>query len=487
VTTLPSTAPDMHTEADADVSAAAPASGAVSSSTGAPGGVLRITDPRDGTLVGEVAMTPVDALPGILERSRAAFASWSRTAPAERGALLRAAALALAAREEEVAELNERETGKLYEQALGGVRAAVDTLLQYSELGPLHRGRQLRGGATAVDYAVPEARGVVAVITPWNDPVAVAAGLLGAAIVSGNTVVHKASEKSPHTGALLDAVLAAALPDDVLLSVTGDGGVGAALSSSPAVDVIAHVGSTAAGESIARAAAVTGAHVLRENGGNDALVVDEDVDPVWAAKQAAIGAFTNTGQICTSVERIYVHRGVADAFTTALVAEASRIAEARELGPLVDEVQRTAVHASVLSSVEAGAVVAYGAELPDGPGTWYPPTVLTSCTREMTVMAEETFGPIASIEVVDSFGDGLARASDDRYGLSATVLTRSIEHAHRAAAELAVGTVKINNVFGGAPGGSAQPRGSSGSGYGYGPELLEELTTTKVVHMGLPG
>lgn len=446
---------------------------------------LRIRDSRDGSLVGELATTPESEVAEVVARARRAARSWARTAPAERGALLRAAAHALASREHDIAALNERETGKLYEQALGGVRAGVDTLLQYAELGPLHRGKQLRGGITAVDYATPEPRGVVLALTPWNDPVAVAAGILGAAIAAGNSVIHKASERCPNVGLLIGEILAEALPTDVLVPVTGDGRLGAALTRQDGIDVVAHVGSTATGRAIARAAALTGAHVLRENGGNDALIVDENVDPEWAAGQAAIGAFTNTGQICTSVERIFVLRPVAERFTRALIDEARRLSDT--LGPLVDERQRRAVHAAVKASVDQGAVLETGGELPDGLGCYYPATVLTACTGRMPVMNEETFGPVAPIQVVDDFTEALERASDDKYGLSATVLTSSLENAHRAAAELPVGTVKINNVFGGAPGGSAQPRRASGSGFGYGPELLDEMTTTKVVHMGLPG
>jgi betaine-aldehyde dehydrogenase len=448
--------------------------------------VLRITDPRDGSLVGALSGTDAEELPSILSRSREAAKSWARVPAAERGAQLRAAAGALAERAEELAALNERETGKLYDQALGGVRAGVDTMLQYAELGPLHRGTRLRGAVSAVDYGIPEPRGVLVALTPWNDPVAVAAGILGAAIVSGNAVVHKPSEKCPHVGALLGEVLSAALPPDVLITVTGDGRIGALLTQSLDVDTIAHVGSTVTGQQIARAASLTGAHVLRENGGNDALIVDADVDPEWAAEQAAIGAFTNTGQICTSVERIFVHRAIAQEFTRALVEQARKLDEGLVLGPLVDEGQRAAVHAAVTDSVARGAVVAFGGTLPDGPGCYYPATVLTECTARMPVFSEETFGPIAPIAIVGDFDEALTRANDDRYGLSATVLTASMEHAHRAAAELAVGTVKVNNVFGGAPGGSAEPRGESGHGFGYGPELLDELTTTKVVHLGLP-
>lgn len=424
-----------------------------------------------------------DAATTAVARARAAFPSWAATPPAERGALLRAAAHRVAEREEELAALNTDETGKPAGDALGGVRAGVDTLLQYAELGPLHRGKSLRGGALNVDLALPHPRGVVLALTPWNDPVAVAAGMLGAAIVSGDVVVHKPSERSPGTGALFTRILAEALPEGVLTLVEGDGAVGDALARTEGVAVLAHVGSTATGRALARVAAVTGAHVILENGGNDALVVDADVDPVWAAEQAALGAFANAGQICTSVERIYVHHAVADAFTEALVAEADRWS-AGPLPRLVDARMRDAVHEHVTEALESGARALTGGE--PGEGTFYPATVLADCTDEMLVMTEETFGPVAPIVVVDDFDEALLRAAASPYGLAATVLTADMEHAHRAAAALPVGTVKINAVFGGAPGGSAQPRGTSGSGFGYGPELLDEMTTTTVVHFGLP-
>ncbi|NRG41841.1 aldehyde dehydrogenase family protein [Rathayibacter sp. VKM Ac-2835] len=427
--------------------------------------------------------TTADLAAGAVSRARAAFPAWAATAPAERGALLRAAAHRVAAREQELADLNTEETGKPAGDALGGVRAGVDTLLQYAELGPLHRGKSLRGGALNVDLALPHPRGVVLALTPWNDPVAVAAGMLGAAIVSGDVVVHKPSERSPGTGALFTRLLADALPEGVLTLVEGDGAVGDALARTDGVDVLAHVGSTATGRALARIAAVTGAHTILENGGNDALVVDRDVDPVWAAEQAALGAFANAGQICTSVERIYVHRDIAEAFTAALVVEAERWRDG-PLPRLVDARMRDAVHEHVTSAVRDGARVLTGGE--PGDGTFYPATVLADCTDEMLVMTEETFGPVAPVLVVDDFDEALTRAAAGPYGLAATVLTADMEHAHRAAATLPVGTVKINGVFGGAPGGSAQPRGTSGSGFGYGPELLDEMTTTTVVHFGLP-
>jgi succinate-semialdehyde dehydrogenase/glutarate-semialdehyde dehydrogenase len=188
---------------------------------------------------------------------------------------------------------------------------------------------------------VPQPRGVVAAITPWNDPVAVPCGLIGAALVTGNTVVFKPSERTPHTGIELARLLAAELPMGVLELVVGDGATGAALASAD-VDVVAHVGSTATGRSIAAACATTGAKAVLENGGNDPLLVDDDVDPAWAAEQAALGCFANAGQICTAVERVYVVDSVADAFLDALVRRASALVTgpgtdpSTELGPLVD-------------------------------------------------------------------------------------------------------------------------------------------------------
>lgn len=447
---------------------------------------IEITDPANDEPVGSVAVATDEEAAEAIARAAAAFPSWAATPPAERGLRLRAAAHALAARAGEVAAMNVRETGKPAGDAAGGIEAAVNTLLQYAELGPLHRGKRLRGAWDAIDVATPQPRGVVLALTPWNDPVAVAAGLLGAAIVSGDTVVHKPSERSPHTGALLDEILAAELPEGVLVHVSGDGSTGAGLAADPRLAVIAHVGSTATGRALATVAVPHDVHVIRENGGNDPLLIDGDVDPVWAASQAALGAFANAGQICTAVERIYVHRAIAAPFLTALVAEAEAwTATAHQ--PLVDRRMRDAVGTQVDDAVAAGASLLTGGTVPDGPGVFYPATVLSDVPEGVSVLTEETFGPVAPVVVVDDFETGLRLAAQDRYGLAATVLTADMTHAHRAAALLPVGTVKVNAVFGGAPGGSAQPRGGSGSGYGYGPELLDEMTTTTVLHLGLPG
>jgi acyl-CoA reductase-like NAD-dependent aldehyde dehydrogenase len=445
--------------------------------------VLEIRNPADDSIVGSVKCATPDAVQAVLTTARREGRAWAATPAAERGAAVKDAARLLRAQAGELAVLIENETGKPRSDAEEGVLAGAGTLEQYAELGPVHRGKSLLGDPGATDLMVPEPRGVVAALTPWNDPVAVACGLLGAALVTGNTVVHKPSERCPYTGAWLGGVLSQALPEGVLQTLQGDGSVGAELAAHPDVDLVAHVGSTAAGRSIAESTARTGAKALLENGGNDPLIVDADVDPRWAAEQAATGAFANSGQICVSVERIYVHQDIADAFLSALVAEAGT----RELAPLVDRRHRDRVHGQVAEALAQGAEPLIGGNLPKGPGAFYPATVLTGCTPGMRVFTEETFGPVAPVRVVADFDQALSQAASDEYGLAATVLTSSMTHAQRAWRELPVGTVKINNVFGGAPGGAAHPRGASGSGYGYGPELLDEMTQTKVVHLATPG
>lgn len=428
--------------------------------------------------------TAADEIEEAMRQVRAAQAEWARVPAARRGAMLRAAAAAVRARADDLAAMLERETGRPRASGREGVAAGAGTLEQYAELGPVHRGRSLQGAQDATDLMIPEPRGVVIALTPWNDPVAIACGLLGAALAVGNTVVHKPSERCSRTGMLLGELIADCVPAGVLRTLPGGGEVGALLAASPEADVIAHVGGSDTGRRIAAAAARTGAKVLLENGGNDPLLIDADVDPGWAAEQAALGAFANAGQICTSVERIYVHSAIAEPFVAALCEQADRWNADPQ--PLVDARHRALVHEHVVDALAAGARALVGGYIPEGDAAVYPATVLTECLPEMLVLREETFGPVAPVRVVSDFAAGLDEARAGVHGLAATVLTGSMANAQRAWRELPVGTVKVNAVFGGAPGGAAQPRGRSGTGFGYGPELLDEMTTVKVVHLQSP-
>ena len=442
---------------------------------------------------GEPAWTVVPAtdaeVASAVDAAAGAARSWRRTPPAERAAALRAAAAAVRAAADDLGALLTATTGRLIGQARESAVVAADLLDEAATTGLGATGRTLAGAPAALDVVRREPHGVVAVVTPWNDPLPTAAGLLAAALVTGNTVVHKPSERSAAPGWELARLVAGALPAGVLNVVNGDGGTGAALVADPRVALVAQVGSTAAGREIAARVGARGGRVLLENGGKDPIVVDAGVDPAWAAGQIALGAFTNTGQICTSVERIYLHEAVADDVLGELVriADAMRVGDpadrATELGPLVDEAQLAVVEEHVSAARAAGARVLAGGSRPDGAGCFYPATVLDGCTADMAVMTEETFGPVAAVTRVADFDEALRLAAAGRYGLAATVLTPNLAHALRAAEELEVGTVKVNAVFGGAPGGSADPRRDSGAGAGYGPDLLAAMTVLKTVHL----
>jgi succinate-semialdehyde dehydrogenase/glutarate-semialdehyde dehydrogenase len=312
--------------------------------------------------------------------------------------------------------------------------------------------------------------------------------VLAAALVTGNTVVHKPSERSSEPGVALGRLLQSALPEGVLELVEGGPEVGARIVQDDRVDVVAHVGSSATGAWIAAACGSRMAKAVVENGGKDAIIIDAGVDPEWAAEQVAVGAFTNTGQLCTSVERVYVHESVAEAVVEALVRRARELepGDPRDprttLGPLVDERQLRVVEEHVADALDRGATCLQGGTRLELEGSWYAPTVLTGCTHEMAVMTAETFGPVAPVMVVPDFDTALHHAELTDYGLAAVVLTPSQANAQRAARELRAGTVKVNAMFGGAPGGAAHPHKASGTGFGYGPELLDEVSQVKVVH-----
>jgi succinate-semialdehyde dehydrogenase/glutarate-semialdehyde dehydrogenase len=319
---------------------------------------------------------------------------------------------------------------------------------------------------------VHEPRGVVAVFVPWSDPVAIACRQIAAALVTGNAVVYKPSEKTPLSAARIVELLD--VPDGALVLLEGDARASRPLAAHPAVDLVVHTGSMQTGREVAEACAGRLGTVLLELGGNDPMIVDAGVDPEWAAAQAATGAFANAGQSSGSVECIYVHEAVAEPFIAALTRRARALIVGpgmdpqNEMGPLIDADQRTWVHRHVEDAVRAGAELFAGGAVPDGAGFFYPPTVLVGVAADAPVLREETFGPVAAARVVSSFDDGLAEAAAGEHGHTATVLTPSPANADRAWRELPVDTVNVNAVFGRS---------------GYGPELLDEVTRTKVVHL----
>src|SRR3954447_20797385 len=323
---------------------------------------IAVLDPSTAEEIGTIPAGDAAAADRAVRAARAAQPAWARRPAAERAELLKAAAARAREHAGELAELVSRENGRPVDESRGGGAAGIGALEQYAELGPLHRGRALNGAWDATDMMVHEPRGVAALLVPWNDPIAIAGGQLGACLVTGNTVVLKPSEKTPLSTIRLVELLD--LPAGVLELLLGDERAGRPLAAHPEVDLVIHTGSIATGRELAALTARDLRKALLELGGKDALVVDDGVDPAWAAEQAAAGAFANAGQLCTSVERIYVHADVIEPFVAALAAQAQRTT----IGPLIDERQREIVHRHVSEALAAGAELHTGGEPADGPG-----------------------------------------------------------------------------------------------------------------------
>ncbi|WP_327659806.1 MULTISPECIES: aldehyde dehydrogenase family protein [unclassified Streptomyces] len=422
----------------------------------------------------------------------AAQPEWAALTVARRVERIHAWADAMAAHTAELAELEYREMGKpvgigrtFVDGAVAGLKAAADQALTY----PFSETVTGPGPAGERTDIVRHPLGVTAVITPWNFPVAMVLGALGPLLAAGNTVVVKPSERSPlSTVRLFELAASSGLPPGVLNLVLGDGRTGAALAEHEDVRLVHFTGSVGAGRAVGAATGQRLHRCVLELGGKDPVVIDAGVDPVATAQAVAFGAFINTGQICTSMERIYVHERIADEFVEALVAAARTFTigdgldPATVLGPLVDARQRDTVRRHVEDAVAKGATVHTGGAVPERRGYFYPATVLTGVDDTMLVMTEETFGPVAPISVVADFEEGLTRAAASRYGLAATVYTDDPEHI-AAAAHLPVGVVWVNQWQGGGPERLYEPARDSGMGATGARAAYDAATRPATVHI----
>ncbi|MDJ1136821.1 aldehyde dehydrogenase family protein [Streptomyces iconiensis] len=415
---------------------------------------------------------------------------WAALPVAERVDRIHVWADAVAEHAAELAELECREMGKpvavgrsFIEGAVSGLKAAAAQALTYPFT------ETVTGPDEARTDIIRHALGATAVITPWNFPVPMVLAALGPLLAAGNTVVVKPSERSPvSTVRLFELADRAGMPPGVLNLVLGDGRAGAALAEHEDVQLVHFTGSVGTGRAVG---AATGARLHRsvlELGGKDPVLIDAGVDPVATAQAVAFGAFVNTGQICTSMERIYVHEQIADEFVEALVAEAQTytLGDGMEpgtvLGPLVDEQQRDIVRRHVDDAVHKGATLRTGGVVPERSGYFFPATVLTDVDATMLVMVEETFGPVAPVAVVRTFEEGLARAAESRYGLAATVYTDDPEHV-AAATRLPAGVVWVNQWQGGGPERLYEPARDSGMGATGARAAYDAATRPAAVHI----
>ena len=458
-------------------------------------GRIHAINPLTWEVMATVEPTPTDEVPALVAECREAQREWVQRPIHQRTDALKQVLERVVDRAEHLAEVVRKEHGKSTIEALASEVTDAATVLS------THIARDakwLKDTRVPIDPLIypgkrgrieRRPRGVIALITPWNYPIAIPMRTIVPALVAGNGVVFKPSEHSLLTGREIAALFEGILPRGLLQLVVGAGEVGAALTSSPGVDAIAFTGSVRTGKRIAAAAAENLVPVSLELGGKDAAIVCDDADLDRAVPAIAFGAFHNSGQNCAGIERVYVQSGVYEEFTQRLVAatEALRTsgdnAEVREIGPMCNELQFDIVRKHLDEAEAAGAKVLVGGES-TGRGFMVTPAVVVDAPPDCALWREETFGPVVPVGRFETIDEAVEAANDSPYGLGATVFSGDIARGEAIAQRLEVGMVVVNNshlFMGSIP--TSPWCGVKHSGYGItGSHLaMEFLTHPKLV------
>jgi acyl-CoA reductase-like NAD-dependent aldehyde dehydrogenase len=446
--------------------------------------VFTVLNPATEEQVAQVPHTSAEEADAAIAKAVAVRDAWRQVAPGERAALLRAFADAVEAHLDELAGLEVACSGHPVGNARWEAGNLRDVLRYYAAAPERLCGKQIPvpGG---LDVTFHEPVGVVGLIVPWNFPMPILGWGLAPALAAGNPVVAKPAERTPLT-ALRVAELAreAGLPDGVFQVLPGKGSVvGQRLVQHEAVRKIVFTGSTEVGQQIMAGCATHIKRLTLELGGKNANIVFADCDLEKAAATAPYAVFDNAGQDCCARSRILVQRSVFDRFMELLEPAVKAVvvgdpsAESTEMGPLISAEHR----ARVASYVPAGAPVAFRGSAPEGPGYWFPPTVLAPVAPEDPSWTEEVFGPVVSVVAFEDEQDAVAVANDTPFGLSGSIWTRDVGRAIRVARAVETGNLSVNShssvrywtPFGGFK--------QSGLGRELGPDALEAFTEVKNV------
>jgi acyl-CoA reductase-like NAD-dependent aldehyde dehydrogenase len=453
--------------------------------------VRRIEDPATLELVDEVAEAGEADVRRACLVAAEAQKRWRRLPAIERGRQLHEAASLMREDRAELSVLLTREGGKPRIENLDEVEWCAACFQYYAEIARNSHGSSIPPTAEhQINFTIKEPLGVVGAIVPFNYPLLLLVWKIAPALAAGNTVVIKPSELTPLATLRLVERSMAHLPRGVVNVVPGGPETGAALVDDPNVACIAFTGSTAVGTRIAVRAAAQLKRVNLELGGIDPLIVFGDADLDVAVPGAAWARFLNNGQVCTSAKRIYVVESIATEFIDRFVAHTAtlRIGNGMDpdtdIGPMISEKARARVEAQVAAAIRDGArVLAGGTRVKAGPGWFYAPTVLTDVRQTNSVVREEVFGPIASIQVVKDADAAIDAAASSEYGLGANIFTQNLTWALRAMQEIKAGTFWINDPL---TDNDAAPFGGmrkSGMGRELGEEGLDAFRETKHVHL----
>ncbi|MUW15248.1 aldehyde dehydrogenase [Halorubrum sp. CBA1125] len=415
-----------------------------------------VVNPATEDVVDTVQRATADELDAALDAAEDARVEWAETPARERGEYLREMAEALRGYQEEIGEIIIDEAGKIKESAYAEAGRGPQRIEYNAEWD-----RRMEGDIVPSDDRDEKIDlqrhpyGVVVGITPWNSPVSVFARKLAPALVAGNTVVMKPSTDTPLSAMRVIEIIDehVDLPDGVLNFVVGSG---SHLVEADQTDMITMTGSTQTGKAIMRSASDQLKEVSLELGGKAPAIVWKDADLDAAVEDILVARVSNTGQVCTCAERVYVHSDVAEEFTEKYVDAMESITvgdprdESVDMGPQVNRNELEGTEGAVQNAVEQGARVLTGGKRPETleKGFFYEPTVLTDVTQDMDIIQDEVFGPVSPIIEIDSFDEAVEYANDSRYGLSSYVFTRDYEIAMEAAQRIEFGEVFINRTLG---------------------------------------
>ncbi len=442
------------------------------------------TSPLDGSKLDPIEPTPTSDIAGIVAAAREAQPAWAALAPAARAEAIAKVKDRILDRADLVAKALKSELGKpeaetllaevlasgdvvdfwckSIEELLEETEVELDMLAYPGKRGVIHR----------------EPRGVVGVIMPWNFPIALPLRTIVPALLAGNAVVFKPSEVSPRAGKIVADLFDGVVPKGVFGLVQGGGEAGAALCEAD-VDLVVFTGSVRAGRKVAHACAERLIPCSLELGGKDAALVLKDANLERAARGVVWGAMSNAGQNCAAIERVYVEKPIAEEFSKKVAELTKKLRVGDDVPPLATEAQRNIVKTHVESA--DGEVLAGGKSLDKGYG--FEPTVVKVSSDETPLMKEETFGPVLPIHVVSSEDEAVKLANDSKYGLTASVWTKNVEHGKKLASRLRAGVVTVNNhAFTGAiPQAPWSGHGETGYGITNSPLALDAMTRPRFV------
>jgi len=464
------------------------------------GKTVEVLNPSTEEVIGTVQSGNEKDAQKALEAAEAAQDGWGKTPARKRADLLRAFTKEIMANRDYLAEIICKEQGKLFRDA----QFEVDVVCSFIEYA-CDWARIFEGDIIQSDnenehiwiHKIP--RGVVVAITAWNYPLALAGRKIGPALITGNTLVLKPTTETP-LATMEFGYLAkkAGIPDGVLNIVTGPGRtLGSALVKNPITKMITMTGSTPAGQQICRDAAENMAHVQLELGGKAPCIVFEDADIDAAVEGALHSRFDNCGQVCTCNERLYVQESIYDEFMEKFLEKVRAIKvgdpmdPSIDMGPKVNKAELEHMEELVKISIKEGASVATGGKRPEGEeyskGYWFEPTILTDVKQEMTIVHEESFGPILPVVKFSTFEEAIEYANDCEYGLAAMVFTKNMDYILRLNSELEFGEIYINRGHGEQHQGFHNGYKLSGSGGEDGKFGIEQYLEKKTFYVKFNG